>query len=240
MAKLINCIECGKSVSSEAAQCPHCKTNVPVGRKCRVCHQISAIFKESNGLCKSCANKLEKTSIACELCGSPPQSAYHGAECKNCGHRLGNIRNCRFCSLMLFEGDPQSATWEVIVQHKGTSGGPDWPEEYTYTQLEQRFAHKACCIANNFIPVDEPAATQHKSYLEEKKRSEEIAREESDRAHKERVKELVEMNRREGAGLCPYCGKSMSFLTKTIEQVRLSDKKRFVHKSCGRNTIFRW
>ena len=39
MAILVSCFECGKTVSSEAPRCPHCRSNYPIGVKCIVCCQ---------------------------------------------------------------------------------------------------------------------------------------------------------------------------------------------------------
>lgn len=40
MAELINCIECGGQISSQAGECPYCKTEYPKGTKCIFCNQV--------------------------------------------------------------------------------------------------------------------------------------------------------------------------------------------------------
>lgn len=40
MPILLKCIECGKPLSSQAAQCTHCQSRYPLGVKCIVCCQV--------------------------------------------------------------------------------------------------------------------------------------------------------------------------------------------------------
>jgi len=47
MAQLLNCLECGSQVSSEARTCPQCATRYPLGRECAACLKIA---KASAGL----------------------------------------------------------------------------------------------------------------------------------------------------------------------------------------------
>ena len=76
---MINCPNCGETISDKAAACPRCGSNVPKGNMI---------------VCGECKTEYESSSPACPKCGCPRQrvevkaqkkEAYRGNRCRNCG-----------------------------------------------------------------------------------------------------------------------------------------------------------
>ncbi len=108
MAELIKCMECGGMVSSEANQCPHCKTgrNGINGLKCHACGGLLKLseaitfslhgesdYEKSESFHNSCyqqiSRKIEKKqTINCPVCAQPKQFSY-----ANYSYRYSIINN---------------------------------------------------------------------------------------------------------------------------------------------------
>jgi len=112
MADILKCMECGGMVSSEAYQCPHCKTGGYgiQGVKCTVCggllkfseaHRIDRFEENTDFFHNSCYQKVsqivdKKKTINCPACTHPNQFSYatnrgnnfsaFQLNCANCGH----------------------------------------------------------------------------------------------------------------------------------------------------------
>jgi RNA polymerase subunit RPABC4/transcription elongation factor Spt4 len=109
MADLLKCMECGGIVSSEAHQCPQCKTDREGirGVECKVCLEIlkiSEATRRSGYFHDSCYQKVSrpiverKKTINCPVCQQPNHFSYgyfttprrHGGtqhiNCAKCGH----------------------------------------------------------------------------------------------------------------------------------------------------------
>ena len=78
---LIECIECGKSVSETAAQCPSCQTDVPMGVNCAICRQrdrsssllaFRAMYSQAKDIQvhRECVESLFSGDGTCWECGS--------------------------------------------------------------------------------------------------------------------------------------------------------------------------
>jgi hypothetical protein len=122
-------MECGGMVSSEANQCPHCKTNCYGirGVNCTVCGEIlkfsearrmqNPFFDErSDSFHDSCYQQVsrksvEKQTINCPVCTQPNQFSYNNRNqrinCSKCGHPYeGKVQNdtyscCFYCGYIL-------------------------------------------------------------------------------------------------------------------------------------------
>jgi DNA-directed RNA polymerase subunit RPC12/RpoP len=90
MAELIKCMECGGMVSSEANQCPHCKTGY-IGIRGVNCHACGGLLKVSEAIRhspkspdfhNSCYQQIsrqiieKKQTINCPVCAQPNQFSY--------------------------------------------------------------------------------------------------------------------------------------------------------------------
>lgn len=158
MATLLNCIECNKVVSSQAFQCPHCKTRYPLGVKCSVCCNVLKrtealkITKEYGGAenrisvkffhsaCHKQVNQLRlgRARIACPLCKvSIEFDTSSHTVCPNCGHnfptKLKNpsFASCCYCGFQL------NKSLEVAVKEASRPFLEGWITETVY-------AHKVC------------------------------------------------------------------------------------------------
>lgn len=131
MAKLITCIDCGKSISTGASQCPHCKSKYPLGRICRICqtkfkrsdwqHLVSPTLR-SDTMCKSCDEKirserLKESHFKCSVCGIV-QSIDKKA-CLECGQPqpYREIRICTICDHEVFKKDAVTRYEGPVVEH---------------------------------------------------------------------------------------------------------------------------
>lgn len=110
MAELIKCMECGGMVSSEANQCPHCKTGSAGinGVKCHACGSLLKLseaitfslqgesdYGKSEYFHNSCyqqiSRKIEKKqTINCPICAQPNQFSY-----VNYSYRYSMINNTK-------------------------------------------------------------------------------------------------------------------------------------------------
>lgn len=158
MATLLNCLECGKLVSSQAFQCQHCKTRYPSGVKCIVCCNILKrsealkISKEYGGaenrvsvkfFHNSCHNQVNqirtgRSRTSCPVCQYSIEfdtSSY--VTCHNCGHdfptQLENpsFASCYYCGFSL------NKRLEVEVKEVSRPFLEGWITETLY-------AHRIC------------------------------------------------------------------------------------------------
>lgn len=114
MAQLISCFECGKSVSSGASQCPHCRTSSIRGVDCIFCgmklkssQSVSLPnYKYGKGAHNECVQRViiepEPVEVRCSVCSYPTtynckKIRYGGREevkwsgydiCSNCGDKV--------------------------------------------------------------------------------------------------------------------------------------------------------
>lgn len=130
MAGLVNCIECGRPVSSKARRCPHCNSNFPVGRKCAVCNIVGKdtegvqirVHESGPWLHHACFQKVEQECLSvqytCPVCGnvepckikkiyrdSLPEQPYFDNPCPKCGHPVERsfwAVECSFCRMYVF------------------------------------------------------------------------------------------------------------------------------------------
>lgn len=117
MGQLINCIECGKSVSSSVTQCIHCgKDPHPHYVKCFVCegtfkkaecikkreidfqHYPFAVYQH---MCKKCFDNICQHSdlqqFRCPTCHTIyDYQHFSSPQCPHCGEKL-YLKNCIFC-----------------------------------------------------------------------------------------------------------------------------------------------
>lgn len=158
MASLLECIECGGTVSSKASQCPRCSTKYPLGVKCTVCCKM---FKRSEALKfvrdygeteqpniirffhHSCYKQVSQVRIgrsrtSCPVCK-------HGIEfdtsssvnCPNCGHHIltklekPSFAACCYCDF------PLNTRLEVAIKEVPRQFLDGWVTETLY-------AHKIC------------------------------------------------------------------------------------------------
>lgn len=116
MAKLINCIECSKEVSSEAGLCVHCH-NDPKGELCDICTFRSkkadlkfyrnSLFDTDKRMYAhpKCLDDVSRESvIVCPLCKSVNSDS---EQCTNCGQPFRGLTfqdRCPFCNRIVPPG----------------------------------------------------------------------------------------------------------------------------------------
>lgn len=158
MATLLQCIECGGSVSSQASQCPRCSTRYPFGVKCIVCCKI---LKRSEALKlvrdygetnqpnvikffhHSCYEQVSKVRIgrsrtSCPVCKHPIEfDTCSSVNCPNCGHHiLTRLENPSFAPCC-YCGFPLNTRLEVAIKEVPRQFLDGWVTETLY-------AHKIC------------------------------------------------------------------------------------------------
>lgn len=142
MAKIKNCIECDGKVSSEAGECPHCKTKYPHGVQCAVCCHVmkraeARTNRKGHWVHHSCYEKIKIEeikfdTIVCPAChtqvnGSPVD------KCPKCGHPF-SVKTCHYCELPVYE--EKAKKWKEITHR------------YVITNCEcQMYAHPLCAPA---------------------------------------------------------------------------------------------
>lgn len=158
MATLVNCLECGKTVSSEAPRCPHCRTNYPIGVKCIVCCQnlkrseSLKITKEYGGaenrvlvqfFHQSCHRKVNQIRIgkgrtSCPVCKHSIEfETASSVSCQNCGQNFATnladpvLAFCCYCNFRL------NTNLEVAIKENNRPFLDGWITETIY-------AHKIC------------------------------------------------------------------------------------------------
>jgi len=158
MATLVNCFECGKTVSSEAPRCPHCTTRYPSGVKCIVCCQHLArsaaikISKEYGGaenrvsvkfFHRSCHQKVNHISLgrgrtSCPVCKCPIEfETASSVTCRNCGQNFAtNLADpsfafCYYCGCRL------NTSLEIALKEASRPFLDGWVTETIYS-------HKIC------------------------------------------------------------------------------------------------
>jgi hypothetical protein len=110
MAVLTQCVECGRSVSSEADNCPHCN-KYPRFIKCGFCDQelkISESFSStSKRLHRSCFESLVSAISPCPVCSKKFEYSAllsYRPTCPNCGQSLDSL-SCDSCGLKALRSD---------------------------------------------------------------------------------------------------------------------------------------
>ncbi len=132
MAKLVECVECGVQVSSDAKSCPKCQLSLPAHpRRCSICHQLEKPSKLSlDGLHPECSRRIAQlpdvASLICPLCkasiANPSTDLSKDysptVTCSSCGHPIRtNLCGCgRYVSI---EGKPMALEfdWRKIYVH---------------------------------------------------------------------------------------------------------------------------
>jgi len=158
MATLLQCIECGGTVSSQASQCPRCSTKYPFGVKCTVCCKA---FKRSEALKlvrdyektnqpdivrffhHSCYKLVSQVRIgrsrtSCPVCKHAIEfDTSSSVNCPNCGqHILTSLEKpsfapCCYCDF------PLNTRLEVALKEVPRQFLEGWVTETIY-------AHKIC------------------------------------------------------------------------------------------------
>ena len=113
---LIACLECGRSVSTEAAACPGCGCPVkPVGRA--ACRECAADVPAGAASCPSCGCPTRSGSSGHGPVAPPPaRPAYTGPQCNSCG--LPASRACTRCGAMCCE---DHITWWNASKYAGAT-----------------------------------------------------------------------------------------------------------------------
>jgi hypothetical protein len=132
MAELLNCIECGLGVGSDASQCPHCNTSYPQGRECGICHKVGKnpegvetlggygiwvhsvcyekVQHEYQAIQYTCPACKNTESLSIETIVGHPRP-YFTDRCPKCGHPLDHrfqADMCKHCRAYLL---PIAATF---------------------------------------------------------------------------------------------------------------------------------
>jgi len=158
MATLLQCIECGGTVSSQASQCPRCSTKYPFGVKCTVCCKA---LKRSEALKlvrdfgetgqpdivrffhHSCYKQVSQVRIgssrtSCPVCKQAIEfDTSSSVNCPNCGHHIltklekPSFAPCCYCDF------PLNTRLEVALKELPRQFLEGWVTETLYT-------HKIC------------------------------------------------------------------------------------------------
>lgn len=176
MAKLINCFECGSSVSDEARVCPKCHTSSVKGVTCHVCCRQgkgSVMTRKdhpggdnydgwTSWFHSECFDAVERenqsTYINCIAC----HISVHAFKfsCPQCGHPLGDKSFCQACS------EPVSKSGGV-ANIGGRYGKPGYVHQVCYQYRSNDFTkgHKSdksksnsCFVAT--VVYDSPFAAE--------------------------------------------------------------------------------
>ncbi|MGL4503665.1 MAG: hypothetical protein ACRCU2_31690 [Planktothrix sp.] len=80
MSLLVECLSCGKSISSENYSCIHCKA-----KRCRICGKFdqlrnSSLFQSEGCFCRHCLQDIESAKLPSDL------TFYYDLKCSLCGH----------------------------------------------------------------------------------------------------------------------------------------------------------
>lgn len=137
MAKLTNCIECDGKVSSEAEQCPHCKTKYPHGVQCAVCSHVvkqSEAWPKTAGSTKwlhhRCYEKIKVDAIVCRACHTRVNGSLTD-KCPKCGHPF-RVEICYYCHLPIYA--EKAKKWEQYYWHTDSK--------------DTEYAHPLCASSN--------------------------------------------------------------------------------------------
>lgn len=158
MATLLQCIECGSPVSSQASQCPRCSTRYPFGVKCIVCCEIlkrskalklvrdygetnhPTVVKFFHHACYDQVSKvrLGKSRTSCPVCKHAIEfDTCSSINCPNCGHHiLTRLENPSFAPCC-YCGFPLNRRLEVAIKEVPRQFLEGWIAETLY-------AHKIC------------------------------------------------------------------------------------------------
>lgn len=140
---LINCIECGREMSSVASRCPHCKTGDPLGAICVVCdkHGRASDMKDSteHGQYKAyvheaCLPEITQCQYSCPVCKNPINT-HNIDKCNRCGHPISRSK-CVYCGRKVIE--------KLAVK---VSSDESSKTRYGYGLLTS--AHKICYSSHN-------------------------------------------------------------------------------------------
>ncbi len=158
MATLLQCIECGGTVSSQASQCPRCSTKYPFGVKCTVCCKA---LKRSEALklvrdyektnqpdivrffhhsCYKLVSQIRigKSRTSCPVCKHAIEfDTSSSVTCSNCGqHILTSLEKPSFAPCC-YCGFPLNTRLEVAIKEVPRQFLDGWVTETLY-------AHKIC------------------------------------------------------------------------------------------------
>jgi hypothetical protein len=164
MAHLIKCVECGKEMSSDCYDCPHCKTRNFKGVECGICGKIEresdlkgeyspfalphiSKFALSHEACREKLKLwLRQYQGLCPVCKSPkiPDGCNYPLTCTNCGHTPVSD-DCYYCG------------YPTIYRSKGTIGVSPSNGVYHYLGGDaHRYgdggAHKLCYYNRHTFP----------------------------------------------------------------------------------------
>lgn len=210
MANLISCVECNRSISSEATRCPHCDTGWPRGLQCKVCLKPGKASEMApyNDFGKivylphpSCREAVLATDMACPTCKQPIATLVQ-KQCSNCGQSLP-IFPCHYCGQNLHLNAPNTVTWEALYWCPGN-------DDMDYQSCSSYHAHALCSSYGTRTPDQirgqAEAGPWKRQKEEEQQRKENKARQERDaRIEAERV--YKETKRRAKTDVCVVCGK---------------------------------
>lgn len=141
MPTLINCIECGKQVSSEARCCIHCGKDA-TGQECVICALRSrenslVLFRDGRNSdysstyvhpqCVEEINQELKIPITCRVCrNTTTLGELKKGACPSCGQGLDNLyTSCEFCrglillnrALKIYVGSGHSWTHQACARN---------------------------------------------------------------------------------------------------------------------------
>ncbi len=158
MTTLLQCLECDRTVSSQASRCPHCTTQYPFGVKCIVCckhlkrSEAVKLSKEYGGaenkvsvkfFHASCHNQVSqirtgRARTSCPACKVPIEfDTSSSVTCHNCGHNVAtrleapSLASCCYCGFNL------NKNLEVGVKQVNRQFLDGWIKETIY-------AHRIC------------------------------------------------------------------------------------------------
>ena len=160
-AKLTSCIECGRSISTTARQCPGCGTKIPHGIVCKICGKpgkISTIkttedtvsryddeineyfyWQEYKSYHTECYEKVFEVNYSCPVCCH--NITKFQKHCPQCAHPF-TVNQCVHCGqLALKDISVISAFYGRQTLHKFCADirNPNWErEEQNLLEKEQR------------------------------------------------------------------------------------------------------
>lgn len=124
---LINCIECGREMSSGASRCPHCKTDKPIGVTCIVCNKhgrtsdMEAYYYRIWILWihNACLAEVTQCQYSCPDCKNPI-TTHDIQNCEKCGHPI-ETTVCGYCGRKVIEKLSTKLSLSEVekYQHKG-------------------------------------------------------------------------------------------------------------------------
>src|SRR5260221_11513265 len=121
--KLLQCLDCGQALSSEARQCPACNSLHPFGVTCSICDSI-VVYKErvewsagrrKYGHARCVQDVLQDMPLQCRACGATLPSLHQPGNrmrdflqhetCPACGqpNPRNESRRCDKCYLGIFD-----------------------------------------------------------------------------------------------------------------------------------------